>query len=118
MHLLELHLVGAVINFNQQVTFADALSFDEVNLHDLAIDAALDVGGVECRYRAQSGEIDGDILALDGRHRNRDGMGTGGMRLLLFGIGDAAADEVRANCRKESNRGHARHRLRARISTI
>src|SRR5579862_437672 len=54
LHLLELHLVWTRVNLDQQFARSDILSLADIYLHDLPVDAALDVGGVERGHRSQA----------------------------------------------------------------
>src|SRR6267154_2076215 len=62
--LLKLHLEGARIDVDQVLALVDELAFREVDLGDLAIDAAADGYGVESGNGAKTVEIDGKIAAL------------------------------------------------------
>jgi len=47
LHLLQLHLVRAGINYDQQLAFLYRLAFLEVDAHDLPINPALDIRRIE-----------------------------------------------------------------------
>ncbi len=64
--LLELNLEGARIDVDQVLALVDELAFLEVDLGDLAIDAAADGYRVEGGDGAKAVEIDGEIAALSG----------------------------------------------------
>ncbi len=109
LHLIELSLEGTRVNLNEQFALLDVLPLSEVYVHDLPVDPALDVGGIECRHRTQACQVNGNVLALHRRDGDRDGMRPSGLRLLLLGVGTTAtANERCAYCRKDEKRDGGR----------
>jgi len=86
-----LSLVGPGVDLDQQFSLVHILPFAEIYFHDLPVDAAFDVRRVERRNRAKASQVDRNILFLHWSSRNGNGARCGRLRLLLFGVGTAAA---------------------------
>ena len=77
-------------------------------MHDLAVDAALDVRRVERRHRAQADQVDRHILLLHLGHGHRNRARSGSLRLLLFGVARWCSRERCANQRSATARTSAK----------
>ena len=91
LHLVELNLEWPGVDFDQQLSFFDGLPFPEIHLHDLPVDPALDVGGIERCHRAQARQVDRHVLPLHLRGSHRNGTRPGRLRFLLLCIRAAGA---------------------------
>src|SRR5262249_52812061 len=122
LQLLYLDFEGTRVDFDKQFSLANLLPLPEVYLHDLPVDAALYVRGVERGYGAQPRQINGNILLLHRSHGYRNGTrrpgGLGFARLRIGGT--AATNQPRADCRKHQENRRARHihRLDSRFMTV
>ena len=72
---VELDLVGARVDFHQEIALVDEVAFVVEHLHQLAVYAALHGYGVDGDDRAEAGDVNRDIAftGLGGNHR--DGAG-------------------------------------------
>ena len=75
--LIERRLVGARIDFGEQVALIDQLAFLERDLVDLAVDAGPHLHGIEALNGAEPGQVDRKIGLLDRRDGDGNGSGRG-----------------------------------------
>ena len=75
--LLEHHLVGAGIDFNERVACVNELALSKVHFNDLAVDAAANGYGVESRNGTEANEIDGKVALLRRSNHDRNGHSRG-----------------------------------------
>jgi hypothetical protein len=100
--LIELHLIGARVDFGKQLARVHHLSFREMYGDELAVYAALDRNGVKRSDRAQPAKIHRDLAGADrcGNHGHRPvalplcHTGHLGLLLLLKIPVDAIADKT------------------------
>jgi len=95
----QLHLEGPRVDLGQQLAALDELALPEQDLHQLAVDAALDGDGVERRDGAEAVEVDGDV-PLSRRHRHHRHAARGGRRgpsRARLGLAQLHHEHVRGN---------------------
>src|SRR6267154_3709295 len=111
LHLFHLYLEGSRIDYDQQFPLLHILAFSYVYLHDLAVNAALDVCRIESCHRSKTGKVNRYVLLFHLGHCNRDGTRTCSLRLLLFGVAAAAAEK------RQLQRRHDKRQNGPRLST-
>ena len=75
LSLVERRLIRAGIDEKQRIALLHDLSLGEEGLHDLAADPGLHVDGLDRLNRAERLDDDGDVLADDRGHVDRNGRG-------------------------------------------
>jgi len=104
--LVERGLEQARVDLGQHVAFLDLLAFGEQHLLQLAVDLGMDADGERRLHRAEAGQVNWDVVALDDRDGDRHaracghagGMGSVGPLPAIPVAGAAHREDCKAGC--------------------